>query len=71
MSIVEKMRVRTAIYRWFFAVAGLLLTVGCTEEATVTRSAEMPAAVGFAPYMQQSREGNTTRGDRREQRGGD
>ena len=68
MSIVEKMRVRTAIYRWFFAVAGLLLTVGCTEEATVTRSAEMPAAVGFAPYMQQSREGNTTRGDRREQR---
>ena len=69
MSIVEKMRVRTAIYRWFFAVAGLLLTVGCTEEATVTRSAEMPVAVGFAPYMQQSREGNTTRGDRREQGG--
>ena len=52
--------------KWLVAVAAVLLTVSCAEDE-VTQSAATLAAVDFAPYMQQSRQGNTTRGDRRQQ----
>ena len=59
------MRFVTIIRRWLMAIAGLMLTAGCAQEE-VTQSADgvgADMAVNFSPYLQQKRQGGSTRAD--------
>lgn len=59
------MRLRATVCKWFFGVAVLLTAVGCAGDeltpAGVIADADVP--VSFSPYLQQAREGGTTRAD--------